>query len=129
MGKPSRNEDLPMVFACQLDSYVLTEGGRISAQIDSNVQHSPLHYADKFGLCMGRLLKMQTPHYTVRGQRFIVLHKVDFHSGLLGESSCIETFEKVTATVAENGRLNDQDIRYGSRNDFHLFNQLLLSSP
>jgi hypothetical protein len=49
----------------------------------------------------------------------IVLYKVEVNSGQLPPALFIETFKKETTLIAENSRLNDQDIGNGCGDNLH----------
>ena len=77
VGKTFRNKELPVIVFCKFDGNVLSVGGRALTQVDGNVENSTFNAANKFALCVGRALEMQSSHYTIGGHAFVVLHEFD----------------------------------------------------
>ena len=77
VGKTFRYEELPVVVFGKFDGNVLSVGRRTFAQVDGNVENGTFYAANKFALCVGWALEMQSSHHTIGGHAFVVLHEFD----------------------------------------------------
>ena len=77
VGKTFWNEELPVIIFCEFYSDVFAVGGRAFAEVDGNVENGTFYAANKFALCVGWALEMQSSHHTIGGHAFVVLHKFD----------------------------------------------------
>ena len=73
--KTARDEKLPVVPLIEPHGDMPAEGRRAPPDVHGHIQHGPFHGPDEFGLAERRLLEMQSPHHTVDGPAFVVLHK------------------------------------------------------
>ena len=66
MGQPSRNPQLPVVGAAQLNTDPLAVGGAARAHVDRYIEHAALRHAHQLALRMRGVLSMQSTQHATR---------------------------------------------------------------
>ena len=108
MGEASRNEEHAMVLPRQFDRNMTSESRRARAHVDGNVEDAAAYYPDELGLGMVPFLEMQSSEHAVRRLALIVLHEGDMHSDSLVEILLVEGLEEVSARIAVDYRLQNE---------------------
>jgi hypothetical protein len=62
VSKAFRYPELKIIFRRKSNPGPLSESGRVSSEIDGNVEHPAMYYADKFSLWMSDLIMQTTQH-------------------------------------------------------------------
>ena len=109
-GEPVRESggdvELTKVVGGEQRGDVLPVGGTTLADIDCEVEARAAQHPHELGLRVRRLLEMQPAHHALLRARLVVLHEIVFDSQLF-EPLLVITFEKISAVILENRRLDD----------------------
>ena len=97
----SGNEELAMITFTQLHGYVLSEGLRPTADVDSYIEDGATDDTYQLALSVGRELVMQATDDAVAREAFVILDKFR-GTDLLSEGSCTERLEEVATIVPED---------------------------
>lgn len=120
MRETFRDKKLEMVLLGEFHSYVFSVCRASLADIKGDIQDSAPDTSDKFALRIWHLLVMESPDYSVRRLRLIVLHEFHIHSGKILEFLPVETLEEISAVVLEDMWLDYQNAFYVCLYQFHL---------
>ena len=85
MGETLGDIELAMIVGSEFHRHMAAIGGRTFPDIHGDIQHRAHHDTDQFGLCIGRLLEMESAHHSIAGFRLVILHEVHIDAGLLLE--------------------------------------------
>lgn len=118
MGKTARDEKLPMVFLGEQTCHVASVGGRVFADIYSDIKHSAPHTSHQFCLSVRRSLKVEPAHHAACGARLVVLNEVHWPDSFI-KRLLIVALEEVAASVGKHPRLDDNYTFYICLNAIH----------
>ena len=125
VGETFGHEELAVVVFGEFTAYVFAVGGTSFAYIYCHIEDSATHATDQFALGVGRQLKVESAKHTIVAAGFVVLHKVDVQSCLLFELLGVEALKEVSAAIAEDTRLDNQNTIYFCPDYFHIKKYIL----
>ena len=109
MGETGRDEHLAEVVAGELGARPLAEGGRARSDVHRDVEDLALQRPDQ--LALGPLhLRVQSPERAAVRARLVVLDE-RVRDARFAVLSLVERLQEMTAGIAEDVRLDEQDAR------------------
>ncbi|MPN33590.1 hypothetical protein SDC9_181079 [bioreactor metagenome] len=118
MGKPGGNPYLPLVFGGKPLPDPLAVSGRAFADIDHDVKDLALYNANQFALRLLDLI-VKAAQDVANRTRMVILHKMRPDARRLKKRLLVVALEEKTTFIAEDFRLQQQDIGNGCRNCAH----------
>ena len=107
MSKSFGYKELAMILGTETNSNMLAKGRRVGTYVDGDVKHFASNHTHQLALSVRRTLEVKSTDDTIRRERLIVLHKVDFESGFLTKLAFVEAFEKVAASISVDSGFYD----------------------
>ena len=102
--------------------YMLTVCRTALTDVNGYIENSSFYATYELALGERRCLEMQASHYSIRGHRFIILHKIDLANFLL-KFSLAERFEEIASGILEYLWFDDYNALNSGLYNVHINNR------
>lgn len=118
MGKTWRNPELVVIFGAEDLSNPVSARGRVSANVDSDVEHGTLGDSDEFSLWALDLV-VQPPEDAFGTAAVVILNEGNWITDSGIEKVLAKGLLKKAARIAVHFWLDADDVRYGQSGESH----------
>ena len=128
MGEALRDEELLLIFFCQLNAIPFPIGDRIRTKVDGHIENPSFDRTHELALRI-MLLKMQPAQHAFRAHALVILDELDVKSSLFHIFLVIRLHE-IATRIPMNSRLYDAEAFDASHIfcDFDLTHRILVLS-